>query len=59
MGVQLTLIIYIFVPPPVNIFVITQIIFALVILATIISMYSAVDYTRKNIGVFGEKAVNN
>ena len=52
MGFQLTLIIYILVPPPVSILVIPQIIFALVILTTIVSVYSAVDYTLKNMGLF-------
>ena len=55
MGVQLTLIIYILVPPPVDILVIPQIIFVLVIVATVVSIYSAVDYTRKNMGVFGKE----
>ena len=49
---QLTLIIYILVPPPVSILVIPQIIMALAVIATLVSVYSAIDYTRKNKGVF-------
>ena len=49
---QLTLIIYIIVPPPFTILVIPQISFALAVIATIVSVYSAVDYTLKNMGVF-------
>ena len=51
---QLTLIIYILVPPPFTILVIPQIITALVVIATLVSVYSAVDYTLKNMGVFGK-----
>ena len=52
---QLTLIIYILVPPPFTILVFPQIIFALVIITTIASVYSAVDYTYKNMGLFGKE----
>ena len=51
MATQLTLIIYILVPPPFTILVFSPIIFALVVIATLVSVYSAVDYTLKNLGV--------
>ena len=55
MATQLTLIIYILVPPPFTILVFPQIIFALVVITTIVSVYSAVDYTRKNLRLFGKE----
>ena len=55
MGVQLTLIIYILVPPPFTILVFPQVIFALVVITTLVTVYSAVDYTLKNMRVFGRE----
>ena len=55
MAAQLTLIIYILVPPPFTILVFDEIIFALVVIATLVSVYSAADYTWKNLGMFGKE----
>jgi len=52
---QITLIVYIILPPPFTLLVFNFIIHALVIVTTAISIYSAVDYTMKNRIVFGER----
>ena len=52
---QLTLIIYTIVPPPFTILVFPQIIFILAVIATIVSIYSAVDYTWKNMDLFNKE----
>ena len=51
---QMTLIIYILVPWPLDILVLEPVVFALVILATLVSIYSAADYTWKNRGLLAK-----
>ena len=52
MFTQMFLIVYILVPPPLDILVISEIVLALVIITTLVSVYSAVEYTLKNMQVF-------
>ena len=52
---QITLIVYILLPPPFTLFVFDWGILALVIITVAASVYSAFDYTYKNIGIFAKK----
>jgi len=48
---QITLIVYVLLPPPFTLLVIDIVILVLVILTVVASVYSAVDYTVKNISI--------
>ena len=52
MVMQMVLIIYIILPPPFVLLVFPVVVTGLVIVTVLASIYSAVDYTRRNIGLF-------
>ena len=52
MVVQMVMIIYILLPPPFTILVFPAVQLALAVIAAAVSVYSAVDYTRRNFGLF-------
>jgi len=53
---QLTLIIYMLVPFPLDILIFDVVIFILLILTIVLSLWSAIDYTAKNISIFKDEA---
>ena len=53
-GVQITLIVYILLPPPFDFFVLNPVTFGLVIITVCVSIWSAVDYVIKNSSLFEE-----
>jgi len=53
---QIVLIIYMLLPPPFTFFVLEPVVFVLIVATTLISIYSAAEYTQKNISLFsGDK----
>ena len=52
MVMQMILIIYIILPPPFTILIFSVVVTVLVVITTVASIYSAVDYTRRNMGLF-------
>ena len=52
MVMQMILIIYLLLPPPFDFFIFPPVSTGLIILTTLVCVYSAVDYTLKNLGVF-------
>lgn len=56
MGLQLALIIYIIVPPPLDALRFGPVVTALVALAVLATLYSAADYTWRNRSILGQKA---
>lgn len=54
---QITLIVYVLLPFPLDILIFTPIVWALIIAAVIFTIWSAVEYTAKNMQVFSDKSM--